>query len=147
MIDASKLVHKYSKSAINKHTHLQKHPEKRRLLKIKCIVNIKNEVAGIEPLILYSRVIFLAERDKGMEPTNYEPTNYALLHLKDVMMRSAIKDSVYHGTPNVDLLTNMVQVIGGVPYKRCLYTKFSNICKIWERHLNNDMQHMIRNNV
>ena len=53
------------------------------------------------------------------------------------MMRNAHKDLVNHGIPNVDLLTNMVQVIGGVGYKRSFYIKSSDICKLWGNCLNN----------
>ena len=108
-------------------------------------LKIENEVVDIDPLTLFSRLISLAEREEDATPCfEYELTNYPLSLFKGGMMRSSNKASLRNyvtakGIPNVNLPTKIVQVIDGgallYQIKWSLYTKFSDICKLYERHL------------
>ena len=107
-------------------------------------LNIGNEVVNINPLILFSRLILLAEREENATPcVEYGLTNYPFSLCKDGMMRSNNKTSLQNyltkGLPKVYLPTEIVQVIdrGALlcQVRWCLYTKFSDIYKSSKRHL------------
>ena len=81
-------------------------------------LKIDHEVVDIDPLILFSRLILLGEREEGATPCfDYELTNYPLLLFKDGMMRSGSKASLRNyltkGIPNANVPTEIVQVIDG----------------------------------
>ena len=86
----------------------------------------------------------LAEREENATPcVEYGLTNYPLSLCKDGVMRSSNKTSLRNyltkGVPNANLPTEIVQVIDGgallYQLRWCLYTKFSDIYKSYERHL------------
>ena len=120
-------------------------PRKEKIVTLVMLYNtlkIDNEVVDIDPLILFSRVILLTEREEDAT-VEYGLTNYPRLLFKDGMVRSSNKASLLNyltkGIPNSNLPTEIVQVIDGrallYQVKWCLYTKFSDFCKLHERHL------------
>ena len=85
-----------------------------------CTFKIDNEVVDIDPLMLFSRLILLAEREEDATPCfEYELTNYPLPLFKDGMMKSGSKDSsrnyLTKDIPNANVPTEIVQVIDGWP--------------------------------
>ena len=97
---------------------------------------IDNEVVSINPLILFSRLILLAERGEETNPCfEYELTNYPFTLFKNGMMRNGNKASLCNflmkGIPNANLPTEIVQVNDGesslCQIKLFLCTKFSDI--------------------
>ena len=131
-----------------KHTHL--HTQvlwKEKIVTLATLhstLKIDNEIVHIDSLILFSRLILLVEHEEDATPCfKHELTNYSLSLFKDGMMRSGNKASLRNyltkGIPNANLTTEIVQVIDGgallYQVKWCLYTKFSDIYKSYERHL------------
>ena len=105
---------------------------------------IDNEVVNINLLILFSRLILLAER--GEETTScfeYELKNYPFTLVKDGMMRNGNKvllcSFLMKGKPNVNLPTEVVPVNDGeallCQIKAFLCTKFSNIYKLYKKKI------------
>ena len=108
------------------------------------ILKIYNEVVDIDPLILFSRLILLAEREEETTPYfEYELTNYPLSLFKNGMVRSGNKVSLRNyltkGIPNANLPTEIVHIIDGeallCQIKSFLYTRFSDNYKLYEKHL------------
>ena len=105
-----------------KHTHL--HTQmlwKEKIVTLATLhstLKIDNEIVHIDPLILFSRLILLVEREEETTPCfKHELTNYPLSLFKDGMMRSGNKASLRNyltkGIPNANLPTEIVQVIDG----------------------------------
>ena len=100
-----------------------------------------NEVVNINPLILFSRLILLAESEE--ETFEYELTNYQFSLFKDGMMRNSKKASLCSSLmkiiPNANLPKEIVYVNGGetllFQIKWLLFTNFSNMYKLYEKHL------------
>ena len=95
-------------------------------------------------MILFSRLILLAEREQDATPCfEYELTNYPLSLFKDGIIRSGNKASLRNyltkGIPNANLPTEIVQLTEGgallYQVKWSLYKKFSDICKLYKRNL------------
>ena len=107
-------------------------------------LKIDNEVVEIDPSILFSRPVLLAEREEDATAcVEYEVTNYPLSLFKGGMMRSgnnaSLRNYLTKGIPNENLPTEIVQVTDGgallYQVNWCLYTKFSDIYKSCERRL------------
>ena len=65
------------------------------LVTLHSTLNIDNEVVNINPLILFSQLIFLAESGEETTPWfEYELANYPFTLLKDGMMRNGNKASL-----------------------------------------------------
>ena len=95
-----------------------------------------NKVVNINPLILFSRHILLAESEQEATPCfEYELKNYAFSLFQNGMMRNGNKASLcsflMKVIPNANLPTEIVQVNDGkaclFQIKSLLFTKLSNI--------------------
>ena len=105
-------------------------------------LKIDNEVVNINLLILFSRLILLAERGEETTPCfEYELTKYPFTLVKDGMMRNGNKallcSFLMKGKPNVNLPTEVVPVNDGeallCQIKAFLCTKFSDIYKLYKK--------------
>ena len=122
-------------------------PQKEKTLtlaKVHSTLKTDNEVANINPFILFSRLILLAEREEETTPCfEYELKNYPFSFFKDGMMRNGNKASLcsflMKVMTNANLPSEIVQRNDGesllLPIKSLLFTKFSDIYKLYEKHL------------
>ena len=103
-----------------------------------------NGVVYVNPFVLFSRLILLAEREEETTPCfEYELNNYPFSLFKDGMMRNGNKASLcsflMKVMTNANLPSEIVQRNDGesllLPIKSLLFTKFSDIYKLYEKHL------------
>ena len=103
-----------------------------------------NGVVYVNPFVLFSRLILLAEREEETTPCfEYELNNYPFSFFKDGMMRNGNKASLcsflMKVMTNANLPSEIVQRNDGesllLPIKSLLFTKFSDIYQLYEKHL------------
>ena len=114
------------------------------LARLHSTLKTDNEVVNVNPFILFSRLMLLAEREEETTPCfEYELTNYPFSLFKDGMMRNGNKTSLcgvlMKVIPNANLPSEIVQVNDGeallFQIKSLLFTKFSDMYKLYEKHL------------
>ena len=103
-----------------------------------------NGVVYVNPFVLFSRLILLAEREEETTPCfEYELTNYPFLLFWNGMMRNGNNASLcsflMKVIPNANLPTEIVQVNDGetllFQIKSLLFTKSSDIYMLYEKSL------------
>ena len=114
------------------------------LARLHSTLKTDNEVVNISPLILFCRLIFLAEREeKTTQCFEYKLTSCSFSLFKDGKMRNGNKASLcsllIKVIPNANLPTEIVQVNDGeallFQIKSFLFTNFSDMYKSCEKHL------------
>ena len=122
-------------------------PQKEKTLtlaKVHSTLKTDNEVANINPFILFFGLILLAEREEETTPCfEYELTNYPFLLFWNGMMRNGNNASLcsflMKVIPNANLPTEIVQVNDGetllFQIKSLLFTKSSDIYMLYEKSL------------
>ena len=132
-------------ASIINHTHLQKsHEIDVTLARLHSTLKTDNEAVNKNPLILLSQLILLAEREEETKPCfEYELTNYPLSLFQYGMMVNGNKASLcsflMKVIPKANLPTEIVQVNDGkaliFQIKSLLFTEFSDMYKLYEKHL------------
>ena len=101
------------------------------------------EVVNVNPFILFSWLVLLAEHQVETTPCfEYELKNYPFSFFKDGMMTNGNKASLcsflMKVIPNANLPSEIVNVNDGeallFPIKSLLFTKFSDMYKLYEKH-------------
>ena len=114
------------------------------LARLHCTLKTDNEGVNISPLIIFSRLILLAEREEETTPYfEYELINYLFSLFKDGMMRNGSKATLcsflMRVIPNANLPREIVQVNDGeallFQIKLLLFRKFSDMYKSNEKYL------------
>ena len=114
------------------------------LARLHSTLKTDNEVVNVNPFILFSRLILLAEREAETTPCfEYELKNYPFSFFKYGMMTNGNKTSLcsflMKVIPNANLPSEIVQVNDGeallFQIKSLLFTKFSDMYKLYEKHL------------
>ena len=114
------------------------------LARLHSTLKADNEVVNVNTLILFYRIILLAEKEEETTPCfEYELTNYPFSLFKDGMMRNGNKASLcsflMKVITNANLTTEIVQVNDGeallFQIKSIFLTKFSDMYKLYEKYL------------
>ena len=114
------------------------------LARLHSTLKTDNEVVNVNPFILFSRLMLLAEREEETTPCfENELSNYPFSLFKDGMIRNGNKTSLcgvlMNVIPNANLPSEIVQVNDReallFQIKSLLFTKFSDMYKLYEKHL------------